>query len=406
MVYIDTVTTDVSTFQYDSIKTSGQEVILCGNINDGEFGTVSSRSFFRMSLPTIPSGVNGSDNLYAFDSVTLVLHYNGYVYGDTTNVFTLNVYKLRQTLYLNENNYLSNKSYSNYQTSTKDLLGSKSIIPRPGSIPKIEIRLKDSFGKDIFNKMISGDDSITQSDAFSQYLKGLILSSSTTSMILGFKLESSEYPSIRIYYHLKSENTDVSSYASIYPNTSYQFNQISASRSGVLSNLSSGKALLNSSKTNNSAYMQCGTGLAVKIQFPYIKTLLEISRFYRVMSASLIVKPIAGTYVNPFSLPDTIYLSQTDGDNELGSYLVNSDNSTLTGNLGEIDYIHLYNNQFSYNITSYITTLLETEDVSNLGLIFISPKFQKTFERITIGDQKADPNYQIQLKIYYLKYDE
>ncbi len=71
-VLIDTVSIRTSTIMRDSTKSSGGEVVMVGNMYDGEFGQINVRSCFQIGPPDM-TGYDGLHNSATFDSIILEL---------------------------------------------------------------------------------------------------------------------------------------------------------------------------------------------------------------------------------------------------------------------------------------------------------------------------------------------
>src|SRR5215471_8557807 len=80
LVYIDTVEPKLSTLVLDSFVTNNGTSFLMGKYKDPYLGTVSTKPFFQMTIPSqttiAPSSV--------YDSACLIFHLNKYYYGDTS----------------------------------------------------------------------------------------------------------------------------------------------------------------------------------------------------------------------------------------------------------------------------------------------------------------------------------
>jgi len=97
-------------------------------------------------------------------------------------------------------------------------------------------------------------------------------------------------------------------------------------------------------------------------------------------------------------------LYRTDGSYAFGSAIVTSDGNTNYGNL-TTDFLNPENTHYSYDITSYIATLMETQNTDKLGLLFFSPTLNSSLERLVVGDQNNYEN-KTYLRLYYARYEE
>ena len=95
VVLIDTMTVEMSTVNFDSLVTSSQNRMLIGNYDDPIFGKVKSTTYFQLlpSSYSLNTGT-GSDTdatNYVLDSISMILKYDNYYYGDTTKVQTFDI---------------------------------------------------------------------------------------------------------------------------------------------------------------------------------------------------------------------------------------------------------------------------------------------------------------------------
>jgi hypothetical protein len=395
--YIDTVTVDVSTVLMDSMVTSGQKVILCGTLDDGDLGEVQAKSYFQLS---IPGSLSVTEDIL-FDSITLNLKSNGYLYGDTSQYYEVSVNELTEKITdNNEGSYFNNTGFSYNPVP----LGKVRYKPRPSIKPGLEIRLSDSLGFSFLNKIVSESEDMTSQTKFLELFKGIVLiPSSSNELIMGFKgYDSTAF--IRLYYKQKGAEENIYVDFSLY-NSAKQFNQILIDRKGTsLENISYKNNEINSVKTDNMAYMQSSTGLAIKFSFPYIKNLTLFSKYYSVLRAELVIKPVKRTYSETFSLPETMYLYETDGSLSFGNAITDSEGNNNDGNL-YIDGIMPGNTQYVYDITGYINQLLQKDNINYLGLLFFSPSLNSSLERLIVGNQNNYENKTF-LRVYYVRYNE
>jgi ribosome-associated translation inhibitor RaiA len=183
-----------------------------------------------------------------------------------------------------------------------------------------------------------------------------------------------------------------------------QFNNISLDRSGTqISDLPDFTSSLSSVKTGNKAYIQSGTGIACRIDFPNIKQLKYISEKGAIVDAELIIKPIKNTYSDKnYSLPDSLRVFVVDKLNRVTGTLNNTGSATYAVLNTQTDE---FNENIGYKVS--IGAFLQNEMIKNsdskLSLILTVPNILKSVNRVMLGDQK-NSNNKIQLKIYYISY--
>ncbi|WP_230470710.1 DUF4270 family protein [Flavobacterium cheongpyeongense] len=402
VILIDTVTVEMSTINFDSLITSNQSRILIGSYEDPLFGKVKSNSYFQLasdSYSLINSSSDTEGTNYVFDSISMILKYDNYYYGDTTKVQTFNIHQLLQKVKPNtDDDYFYNNSALNYSSES---LGTISYKPRPVEKDSINIKMNAAFGEALFQKFKKRD--ITDFDNFTEYLKGLVLVPSTenSSSIIGFGLTSK----VRLYYS-KYLGDDIDSYVKDFSivDATKQFNAISLDKTGTLiQNLPVSNSRLSSLLTNNQSYIQSGTGVACRIDFPNIKQLKYISDKGAIVDAKLILKPVNNTYSEKFPLSDSLRVYVADKLNRISGTLNTTSGTPLYAMLNKQSDEFNENVGYSLSVGGFLQKEMLKQSDSRSSLIFVLPNIYKAVNRLVLGDQKH-LNNKIQLKIYYLSY--
>ncbi|WP_456315476.1 DUF4270 family protein [Pseudomonas shirazensis] len=403
VILIDTVTVEMSTINFDSLVTSGQSRIAVGNYDDPIFGKIKSDSYFQLTAKTYTLLNNGSDTEsinYVFDSISMILKYDNYHYGDTTKVQKFDIHRITQNVKPNKDD----DSFYNNSTLAyaSESLGSISYMPRPKEKDSINIKMDPVFGQDIFQKIKKRE--ITDLDSFTEYLKGLVLVPSTTnsSSIIGFSAATSV---VRMYYSKYQSDEEKSSYIDFtIADISKQFNSISSDKTGTLiQNLPISTSTLSSSLTNRQGFIQSGTGVACRIDFPNIKQLKYISNKGAIVDAELILKPVNNSYSEQYPLSDSLQVYVADKLNRISSVLQNSAGSSVYGILNKKTDEFNENIGYSIAVGGFLQKEMWKQTDSKSSLILTLPGVSKGVERIVLGDQKH-LNNKIQLKIYYISY--
>ncbi|MDR7209201.1 DUF4270 family protein [Flavobacterium piscis] len=402
VILIDTVTVEMSTINFDSLVTSGQSRILVGNYEDAVFGKVKSESYFQLASNDYTLRNEGSDTNapnYVFDSISMILKYDNYYYGDTTKVQTLNIHQITQKVKPNtDDDSFYNNSALSYNS---DILGSISYKPRPKEKDSINIEMNAAFGEALFQKLKKRE--ITDFETFSEYLKGLVIvpSTSNTSSIIGFNLTSK----VRLYYSKYQGDTETSFTKDFtISDATKQFNSISLDKTGTLiQNLPVSSSKLASSLTSSQGFIQSGTGVACRIDFPNIKQLKYISDKGAIVNAELILKPINNSYSEKFPLADSLRIYVADKLNRISGTLLNSAGSSVYGILNKKSDEFNENIGYSVSIGNFLQKEMLRQSDSKSALILTLPGISKAVDRIILGDQKH-LNNKIQLKIYYISY--
>ncbi|SEP32497.1 protein of unknown function [Flavobacterium sp. CF108] len=404
VVLIDTLTVEMSTINFDSLITSGQNRILIGNYDDPVFGKVKSNSYFQLSASSYALNNSGSDTEavnFVFDSISMILKYDNYHYGDTTQVQKFDIHRLTQKVKPNTDD---DSFYNNSTLSYSDeSLGTISYKPRPIEKDSINIRMSDAFGDALFQKIKKRE--ITGLDNLTEYLKGLVLvpSSSNSSSVIGFHTTTSK---VRMYYSKYQGDADVDSFFIdfLMSNTSTQFNSISLDKTGtIIQNLPISTSKLSSSLTNKQGFIQSGTGVACRIDFPNIKQLKNISSNGAIVDAQMFIKPVNNSYSDKYPLADSLKVYVGDNLNRISGSLLNAAGTAVYGTLSQKSDEFNENIGYTIPLGSFLQKEMLKASDSRSSLILTLPGISKSVNRLVLGDQKH-PENKILIKIYYLSY--
>ncbi|MEO8237830.1 MAG: DUF4270 family protein [Flavobacterium sp.] len=401
VILIDTLTVEMSTINFDSLVTSNKSRVLVGNYDDPLFGKVKSNSYFQLASDSY-SLVNTTDTEtanYVFDSISMILKYDNYYYGDTTKVQTFDIHRLIQKVKPNtdDDSFYNNSSLS----YSSESLGTISYKPRPLEKDSINIKMDAAFGEALFQKLKKRE--ITDLDSFKEYLKGLVLVPTTTnsSSVIGFNLSSK----VRLYYSKyqgDAENSFIKDFT--ITDATKQFNAISLDKSGTLiQNLPASDSNLSSLLTNNQGYIQSGTGVACRVDFPNIKQLKYISDNGAIVDAQLVLKPVNNSYSEKYPLPDSLQVYVADKLNRISGTLNTAAGVALYATLNKESDEFNENVEYSLSVGNFLQKEMLKQSDSRSSLVFVLPTISKAVNRLVLGDQKH-PNNKIQLKIYYISY--
>jgi hypothetical protein len=404
VMLIDTLTVNVSTINFDSLVTSNQSRILIGNYTDPIFGKVKSESYFKLTPTSYNLGSTSSDTEtinYVFDSIAVILRYDRYYYGDTTKIQTINIHQLTQKVKPNvDDDSFYNNSSLTYESKS---IGTKSFYPKPIGKDSVNIQIDPVFGNNLFEKLKNYE--ITNADEFDDYFKGIVIKPATdnSSNVIGYTTNSV----LRLYY--KQTNTDSDSKNSLIKDFTIadrtkQFNNISLDRTGtIIQNLPDSWNKLASELTNNSSFIQSGTGLACRIDFPYLNQLKYIAEKGIIVDAELVIKPIKNSATALFPIKDSLQVYECDNLNRISKVLTNSDGSQMFAKLNNTPDEFNENIGYKINIGSFLYQEIRKTSGSRSSLILTFPNITKGVNRIVLGDQKNTEN-KLKLKIYYISY--
>ena len=401
VLLIDTLTVEVSTINFDSLVTSSQSRILIGNYTDPILGKVKSESYFELTPDSYTLGTSSDTETvnYVFDSIALILKYDRYYYGDTTKVQTINIHQLTQKVKPNlDDDSFYNNSTLNYNANS---IGSRTFYPKPIGKDTLNIQMDAVFGKNLFDKLKNNE--ITNSDEFNNYFKGIVIKPSTanSSNVVGFTTACV----MRMYYKQANSNSE-DTYTKDFTiaDVSKQFNNISLDKTGaIIKNLPDSRGKLSSELTNNSAFVQSGTGVACRIDFPFIKQLKYISEKGAIVDAELIIKPIKNSASALYPIKDSLQVYECDHLNRISKILTNSDGSQMLAKLNNTPDEFNENIGYTINIGSFLHQEMKKTYANKSSLILTFPNISKGVNRIVLGNQKNAEN-KLQLKIYYISY--
>lgn len=401
VLLIDTLTVDVSTINFDSLVTSNQSRILIGNYTDPILGKVKSESYLELTPDTYNLGSSSDTETvnYVFDSIAMILKYNRYYYGDTTKTQTLNIHQLTQKIKPNidDDSFYNNSTLTHYSNS----IGSRTFYPRPIGKDSVNIQMDASFGKNLFDKL--KNNAFTSSDEFNDYFRGIVIKPSTanSSNVVGFTTACV----MRMYYRQANANSE-ETYTKDFKiaDLTKQFNNISLDKTGtIIENLPDSRGKLSSELTNNSAFVQSGTGVACRIDFPFIKQLKYISEKGAIVDAELIIKPIKNSASALYPIKDSLQVYECDHLNRISKILTNSDGSQMLAKLNTTPDEFNENIGYKINIGPFLYQEMKKTYANKSSLILTFPNISKGVNRIVLGNQKNAEN-KLKLKIYYISY--
>jgi hypothetical protein len=381
---IDTFNADLATIRLDSFATSASGASLIGSYNDPYFGRITSQCFTEM----IPPFYDGPYNNTFFDSVCLIMLPNRVFYGDSTQPVRINVHKVTQIINGYEENPMLINNVREFPVDPV-ALGSALVTVRPQSRDSIKIRLSDAFGTTLLNKLGDPNDKdLKSSDAFIKYFNGIRVSTSGNGSF-AFGCKDSLF--IRIYYKqsqlfLNSKKYDISIGAKFH-----HYNQISVDRTGsTLQNLNNNKEL-HSSQTGNAAFTSYVGGAIARVRFNSIRDIPKIPNYSKLLRATLIVRPLRGSYSPTFPLPPLLRMASTNVNNQIGFdlfFVSNGSAVTQYGNL-TLDYLYGENTNYFYDVTDYINSLIQQPSLSNPGMLMLPPSqlMETSFNRLAVGNR-------------------
>jgi len=284
--FTDTISMQARTIIGDSIRTYSPNPTLqlisylCGEMDDPIFGTSTSQIFAGLSLNNGNSPNPAfSDVGVGLDSIVLILPWfaNG-VYGDTTQIYGLDVYRLEEQL------DDTIEYFSNQTLITSEKIAGTKVMPSPRQrttiqnpgidsimidtlTPQLRIRMDESFSSEFFNADISNFESNT---AFLDFFKGINIRPTTTNAgMLSFIIRS-PLAAMAVFYHRDS--------------TYYQYNFPISAQSVKFTTFKhdyTGSTVENfiddPEKGDSLVFLQGMAGVNIRVKFPYSDALSNIA---------------------------------------------------------------------------------------------------------------------------------
>ncbi len=402
---------ELTTYQNDSAVTTGLNRIFEGKYTSPDFGVITAHSYFDFTPPSYSRAEFGPEAgvIVRFDSISLVLKYDNFSYGDTTRVQTIHVHRLNQNITLDDKNQL----YSTSSIAAEADPWATRRFYRPMEYwendSTLEIRLPDEFGLELIELMHSQSDLLETYDNFRTYFKGIKLSPGITddAAVNSFLLDE-EYPVIRLHYTTIGAVTTEENKIDMTINASTAFSRIETDRSNTPLNALSSLNPLPSSETGNTAYLQGLTGIYAKLSFGDLNELLQLGDHVIISSAILYVFPTRGTYNDFTPLPANLSLNYLDeNDKPLDIYTDPETTTVQSGTLVE-DKIYDRGTYYAFDITSYIQYEIDAIGMykSSLQLSLAESEKNNTLKSLLFRDSSIDgEENRIQLIIYAIVYD-
>ena len=397
----DTFSVELTTILPDSVSTLNPYNIWVGDINDPNFGKLSATTYTQVGISS-PGYKFPTDAEY--DSLTFTFKYGDIKFGDTTQNFKLNIYKLNE-LIDSATNY-HNNSTLDYNNSPIGSITFNPINFKTKHSDSVSVKLDDVIGNELLSKKNEPD--FASSIAFNHYFKGLVFSSDgNNSSIIGGSLSADTVTSKRLsrivlHYHSKATpgtalKFDFPIYAS-----NRKFTNFKSDKSGTpISSIVKANDSLSTLNTS-AAYLQAGSGLRVKLTLPNLKKLKDKIGDFAINKAELII-PNTGTTNQYTSKAPSLFMYQVNanGTAKLSSssvvQYVQVDGGSIAGTsnplLINFDYTK---NQYSIVITDYLQALIY-DKVSPYYTLIPSSTGAENF---VIGS-KNHPTAPIKLRVHY-----
>jgi hypothetical protein len=321
-------------------------------------------------------------------------------YGDLTSQVSFDVHELTESM--NSSVTHCDKSYTfdntpigsfNGKFNIKDSLAYNNLGVINKGAPGISIKLSNAMAQKLFNA--TATDLSSQSN-FLSFFKGIALvptgtPASGSGAIAAINLKGA-FTRLRVYY-----NGNMQSDFKVFDDCE-RFSSYSVSNQGA--DINQQKAL-NGAASFDTTYVMAMAGAKTFIQLPELFNIVPTNgKLISVGKAEVVIRPLAGSYNAPFTLPKRMLLFVKDKETGLNAGMID---------MLEPLYGGTYNatkNEYRFNITRYIQSLYTDYQLkgtnNNLGLYLAIPSDSPVApSRIMIDAKKGGSGSGIEFKLIY-----
>lgn len=399
----DTFSVNVSTVQSTPTITKNAGVLLCGRYQDPDFGLVQA-SLYMQFLPTFDqiSTVSVGDKPLNFDSVTVNFGYYS-KYAITNRIQKFHLHRLRQDL-SDGTDYTIN-STANYDATplaTIEVMGD--TIAKRGVLT---FNLNEfPNGQGLANELMTLARNNAQKSRITADFKGfaLVPDNADDAGVMGFY---GDFNSRLIIHYSQAEartgqsDTIIKRVVEFFP-TNAKFNNIQYNRQGkVIQNLTGALQGIDAKNLNNTGFLQAGTGLQTKIEFPTLKNLKNLG-YVGINRADLIIRPKV-TSMDVYKAPEFLTIYETNASNEIQT---RTDANGVTANLTIIPErtnsplvpFESFEELYRVSMASQIQRIL-SGTTNNPALLITPSNNIGSVQRLVFDQNNQD--YRIKLRVIY-----
>lgn len=390
--FIDTLTIKAATFQFDSLIVSNTNRLLIGAYSDSVFGKISSKSYVRLDI-----GNFELDNDAVYDSIALILKYDNYFYNDTIPLQQFKVFELLEDIEPDEINYYNTTNFDFESTP----IAIKTFQPNPHKNDSINIEISDDFGLGLFNKLKENE--INDNYEFTEEYKGIVIEpDAENTTVLGFNKESL----MRLYYTIEDGEEIVEKTIEFTIDPLNTFNQTSSDKTNTyFESIVDQETLLPSSETDDSSFIQSGTGIVTMIDIPFVKSLNEIPGDGVIIDAKLkfTIKNYSAT--NNLFVRDSLKVYIIDNKaNILGNLAIGDGITSVTGIIDN-ENTEFETEAYVFDITSFI--ILKLNETHEAFYLAIYPQdFNSSVDRYIFNGDQMEDDLRMKIELTYAIYNE
>ncbi|MFH0756779.1 MAG: DUF4270 family protein [Bacteroidota bacterium] len=397
---VDTLDIQLATLRRDSIATSGTGSMLAGSCSDSELGQITALGYFQIGIPDSYS----LEDDEILDSITMILQYDDYYYGDTTLGMSYQVHQLSESLELGDNSFFYNNTATEYFLKP---CGTIDFKPRPVKNGQLRINLNNALGREILT-YLNGEMSESQSDNdFLSYFKGFVIVpvEGEGNCILSFGVADTCL-SIKIYTHETALFTQTKEYELPLINSDLQYNRISCdwNNNPELATLNEDQTIP-AGEMDDAAYVQSGVGLYTQISIPGLPLILEL-RNSILIEALLYLEPVKWSNLAQNAMEELrLYEAQANG--KIGSSVLGGDGNGLSPEFS-LDELYDEDTYLVFDITSSLNSIISDNYLDEDFCYYVgytSGTWANTLHRVVMGAGHRQ-NDNLKLKLTFFHYDE
>ena len=406
VISTDTFSIKAGTFKIEELITSNTGRILAGSIQDNDLGFTTAQPYFELTSSTEnfvnSNGIHIVNDEAKYDSIGFVMNFDTYYEGDTLKSQTYTFHEIiEEVTPSDDNGAFFNSDSLDYDKET--ILGQLTFTPKPNKTSdSLYISLSYELGSRIFNAI--QNESIESSNDFINAFQGMtIVPEKNNSHILGFNVNTSEDINENTYMRLYYTDEDkTQQYFDFFISAAADFDEPKQFNAIISTDLipeleviqEDSEAVVYGQETGNKTYIQSGTGISTRIEFPSIKRLKEIENFGSILGAELTFRPDTRSFDN-----------KSDLEPILEVYIINSDN----------EEIRLYENNailspdpddgfdtnsfYTLNLDTYVNQILTSDTDLDYALRIQYSDTENTVQRTVI-----DLDEDLKLSIKYITF--
>jgi hypothetical protein len=354
--------------------------LLAGAYHDPYLGNISAEAYTQLQLTTqfveLPAATA--------DSAYLYLSYNSH-YGNPNIAQTLNVYALTDTIGGIYYTHFSNSPGISYNPA---LLGSVTFNTTSDSANYLVIKIKNPNGIAYSQSILNGSKNNT--DFVAEFPGIAIIPANNTDGTIIQLDGGSPNSAFRIFYTQYGQHL---AYDLNFGLNSRKFYKIKADRASKnTSSLANSYDAISTSLTSNECYVQAGTGLRVRLSFPYLNKLREAHSNIAIMGAQLVLTASPNSDTSDFKINNGLLLMQTNNNlikksTAGGIYYVQPDDANQLGTTGAL-LTYPTNGVYIFNVRSYIQSVLLGQLPNNPVIVSPYP-LQSNVNRLVFNDNKG-----------------